>query len=274
MTGVHCTRCGKPICVECMRPAAVGYQCPDCLAKESASGYRYQHGLARSRPVVTQALIAINVVFFVCEILTGAQLNLSFDGSFGGKLVEWGALRPEYIAFNHEYWRLVTAMFLHGGLLHLAINMYVLWVLGSVIEPAFGSKRFLAIYLISGLFGSVASYMFSAPDVAGVGASGAIFGLLGAWVAYNLRRRGSPAAAAQLRWALFWIGINLVIGLSVSGIDNFAHMGGLVGGLVAGFIAEGVGHRRDDVPLQIAGFVGMFVLAAALAVFRTHMLVG
>ena len=106
--------------------------------------------------------------------------------------MQWGALEPDRIALYHEYWRLVSAMFLHGGLLHLAINMYVLWVLGSVIEPAFGSKRFLAIYLISGLFGSVASYMFSAPDVAGVGASGAIFGLLGAWVAFNLRRRAHP----------------------------------------------------------------------------------
>jgi membrane associated rhomboid family serine protease len=270
ITGVHCTRCGKPICVDCMRPAAVGYQCPDCLAQERSSGYRYQHGLTRTRPVVTQVLIAMNVGFFIAEILTGARLDASFSGSFGGSLIEWGALRPDHIAYLHEYWRLVSAMFLHGGLLHLGVNMYVLWVLGSVIEPAFGSKRFLAIYLIAGLFGSVASYTFSSPNVVGVGASGAIFGLLGAWVAYNLRRRGSPAAAAQLRWALLWIGINLVIGLTISGIDNFAHMGGLVGGLIAGFVAEGVSGRRDDVPIQIAGFVGMLLLAIILIAFRTQ----
>ena len=253
-----------------MRPAAVGYQCPDDLAQEKSSGYRYQHGLAKTRPIVTQVLIAVNVGFFLAEIATGLRLGASLTGSVGGSLVDWGALAPGRVAVLHEYYRLVSAMFLHASILHIALNMYVLWVLGSVIEPAFGSKRFLAIYLISGLFGSVASYMFSAPDVAGVGASGAIFGLLGAWVAYNVRRRGSPAASAQIRWALFWIGINLVIGFTVSGIDNFAHMGGLVGGFVAGFVAEGMSGRRDDVPVQIAGFAVMLLIAVGLIVYRTN----
>src|SRR5438105_6938482 len=209
-TGVHCTRCGKPICVDCMRPAAVGYQCPDCLAAEQHSGYKPQRGVAslRRTPRVTQTLIAINIGAFVGELVTGGRLGLTFTGDFTSRLVRWGAIYPPDIAQRHEYYRLVTAMFLHGGVLHLLVNMYVLWVLGSVIEPAFGPRRFLAIYLVAGLFGSVSSFVFSAPQTVGVGASGAIFGLLGAWVAYNLRRRGSPAASAQLRWALFWIGFN------------------------------------------------------------------
>jgi rhomboid protease GluP len=253
-----------------MRPAAVGYQCPDDLAQEQSSGYRYQHGVTKARPVVTQVLIAVNVGFFIAEVLTGTQLGASLTGNLGGSLMQWGALEPARVAMLHEYYRLVSAMFLHASILHIGLNMYVLWVLGSVIEPAFGAKRFLAIYLIAGLFGSVASYIFSAPDVAGVGASGAIFGLLGAWVAYNVRRRGSPAASAQIRWALLWIGINLVLGFTISGIDNFAHMGGLVGGFVAGFVAEGVSGRRDDVPVQIAGFVVMVLIAVALIVYRTN----
>jgi membrane associated rhomboid family serine protease len=269
-TGVHCTRCGKPICVDCMKPAAVGYQCPDCLAAERSSGYKPQRGVAslRAVPRVTQALIAINVGMFVAELATGGQLDASFSGDFNSRLVRWGALQPGRIALYHEYWRLVTAMFLHGGLLHIGLNMYVLWVLGTVIEPAYGPRRFLAIYLVSGLFGSVASFLFSSPFVTGVGASGAIFGLLGAWVAYNLRRRGSPVASAQLRWALFWIGINLVIGFSFSGIDNLAHLGGLVGGLAAGYVAEGIGRRKDDLAIQVAGFAVLIAVAIALAAFR------
>ena len=86
----------------------------------------------------------------------------------------------------------------------------------------------------------------------------------------RLRRRGSPAASAQIRWALFWIGINLVIGFTISGIDNFAHIGGLVGGFIAGFVAEGVSGRRDDVPLQVAGFAVMLLVAIALIAYRTN----
>jgi membrane associated rhomboid family serine protease len=269
-TGVHCTRCGKPICVDCMRPAAVGYQCPDDLAAEQRSGYRPQRGVSSLRrvPRVTQALIVINVAVFVAEIATGGGLTLSLTGSFRNQLVWWGAMQPGRIALYHEYWRLITAMFLHGGLLHIGLNMYVLWVLGSVIEPAFGPRRFLAIYLISGLFGNVASFLFSDVGAFGVGASGAIFGLLGAWVSYNLRRRGTPAASAQLRWALLWIGINLVIGFSFAGIDNLAHLGGLVGGLAAGYVAEGIGSRRNDQALQVVGFAALILIAVLFAAYR------
>ena len=218
-TGVHCTRCERPICTDCMRPAAVGYQCPECLQESAKSLPRSRRVLAIGTPgPVTRVLVGLNLAVFVLEIATGGRLGLDLSGAFNSKLIAWGGLQPLEIALKGEYYRLITATFLHGGLLHVALNMYVLWLLGSMIEPALGSGRFAAVYFISGLTASATSYW------------------LGSRAADRRRRvrrdlrparrlarlQLPPAArprwgAAQMRQALLWIGINFVLGLSVSG---------------------------------------------------------
>jgi membrane associated rhomboid family serine protease len=269
-TGVHCTRCERPICTDCMRPAAVGYQCPECLEEAAKSLPRSRRVLAVGTPgPVTRVLIGLNVAVFILEIATGGRLGFDMSGAFNSKLIASGGLQPLEIALHGEYYRLVTAMFLHGGLLHVALNMYVLWLLGSMIEPAIGSGKFTAVYFVSGLTASATSYWLGAANQVGVGASGAIFGLLGAWLAYSYRRRQTAWGAAQFRWALMWIGINFVLGLSVPGVDNFAHLGGLVGGVAAGALVEGVGPAQTRRAVSVGGMIGLVLLTLLIVALRT-----
>src|SRR4051794_32911103 len=147
-TGVSCSNCGKPICPDCMTPTPVGMRCPDC-AKQRTKVRTGPAAYARE-PRVTYALIAINVVALFGELLSGGTLA---SGSNLGTIGDKGSLFGAAIE-NHEYWRLVTSGFLHAGLLHILFNMYLLYVLGSMLEPALGSVRFAALYFASLLAGS------------------------------------------------------------------------------------------------------------------------
>jgi rhomboid protease GluP len=167
-----------------------------------------------------------------------------------------------------EWYRLVTAMFLHIGLFHLLLNSFAIYVFGSLIEQVLGTVRFLAVYLLTGFAAGAVSFAFGSPDRAAVGASGAVFGLLGAWLVYNLRRRSLSLGRANVQWALMLIGINLVFGLVVPRIDWLAHLGGLVAGVVAGYVAEGIGRRTVRTASQVAGLTLLLVGAAALAAWR------
>jgi rhomboid protease GluP len=168
-----------------------------------------------------------------------------------------------------QYWRLFTAMFLHANLIHILFNMYALYLFGYLIEGTFGKGRFIAIYFVTGFLASVASYTFGSPAALGVGASGAIFGLLGAWVAFNYRRRESAMAAAQLRWALMLVVINLILGFSVANIDNFAHLGGLVAGAAAGWLTEGFGPRATRTVVTVGGLALLVVVGIIMTAYRT-----
>jgi membrane associated rhomboid family serine protease len=268
LTGVHCTRCGRPICPDCMHEAPVGYQCPTCVAEARRTAPRRRARLVVGGPTsVAATLMAVNIVMFGVELVTGAAGGLVGGGS-GRRLFDLGAMQPIAIAVGDQYWRLFSAMFLHAGLIHLLFNMYALYLFGFVIERAVGSVRFLAIYFVSGFLASVASFAFGSPGTLGVGASGAIFGLLGAWVAYNLRRRGTAMASANLQWAAMIIGINLIFGFSVAGIDNLAHLGGLVSGVAAGWVAEGIGSRKVRPFVQGAGFVALIAVGVGLTFWR------
>ncbi len=270
-TGVHCTRCGRPICPDCMRPAPVGYQCPECVAgamRESQPHRKVRVRFVLGRPgIVTTSLLFLNIALFLVEVASGGLGSL-FAGPNARKLYDLGALYPPAIAIDHQYWRLVTAMFLHAGILHLALNMYALYLFGYLIEEAFGKVRFLAIYLVSGFLASVASFALGPALEVGVGASGAIFGLLGAWVAYNLRRRGTAMGSANLRGAYILILINLVISFTIPGIDWRAHVGGLVAGFLTGALAEGVGPRPLRPLVQVGGVVALVAFGLALAAWR------
>jgi membrane associated rhomboid family serine protease len=270
VTGVHCTRCGRPICPDCMTPAPVGYQCPECVreARREAPGRRTRVRFLIGRPgSITTSLLAVNIAMFVVELFAGGP-NALLDGPSPQKLFQLGALFPPAIALGHQYWRLVTAMFLHIGIIHLAFNMYALYLFGYLIEGAFGKGRYLAIYFVSGFLGGVVSFAFGPIISVGAGASGAIFGLLGAWIAYNYRRRGTALAEANLRWALMLIVLNTVIAVGFRSIDWRAHLGGLVAGVAAGWLVEGFGPRWARPYVQYGGLIAVALVGVALTAWR------
>jgi membrane associated rhomboid family serine protease len=276
VTGVHCTRCGRPICPDCMTAAPVGYQCPECVreARQTAPRRRVRVRFVLGRPgSITTALLFINVAIFLVEVLLGGPGSL-FEGPSADKLIQLGAMVPPYIARtglapeHYQFWRLISAMFLHIGLIHLAFNMYALYLFGYLIENAFGKARYIAIYFVAGFIGNVTSFAFGEAISVGAGASGAIFGLLGAWIAYNYRRRGTALAEANLRGALILIGLNTFIALSFHSIDWRAHLGGLVGGVLAGWLVEGFGSRRVQPFVQYGGLIALTLIGVALTAWR------
>lgn len=263
-TLVTCARCGRPICPEDMIDAPVGIQCPVCAGRMregplGAAGYRTRTALDRwpaARLVrgasVTQLLLAANVTIFILLLATGRP-------TAPRTLLRYGAL-PQVLP-RGEWWRLFTSMFVHIGIAHLAFNMFALIAFGPAIEGRHGKLRFLALYLASGLLAGACSLAFS-DGIVRAGASGGVFGILGAWIAFFVRHRRVPAAAGQLRSLFFLVGINLFFGATVAGIDNYAHLGGLLGGLLIGGGLELGARARAS---RLAGLVG-YVLVGGLAV--------
>lgn len=265
-TRVRCVRCRRPICPACMIPAPVGHQCPECVERARRE---FLLGPGRRMAVrsvtATRVLLAAIVAVFVVELAVGGPTALG-DGERA--LLRLGALQPFLIADGQVY-RLLTAMFLHAGLFHILFNGWALWVFGTMVERDYGTARFLAIFFLTGLLASATSYAFGSPAAIGVGASGAIFGIFGAFVAYNYRRRHLALGAANLRWATTLLLLNLLLAFSIPGIDWRAHLGGFLAGLVAGAVAEGWGTRRQRTVVAVLGFLGLAVVLVALVVCRT-----
>ncbi len=249
-TGVSCSNCGRPICPDCMTTTPVGMRCPEC-AKQRTKVVRVRE-LAKV-PRVTYALIAINVLVFLTE---QGQFTLFGSGIYG-KVINEGVLARETIAAGHsEYWRLVTSAFLHENFLHIGFNMYLLYVLGLMLEPAIGSVRFAVIYftaLLAGSFGVV--FATAAPSL---GASGAIFGLMGAAVV-ELRARGISVQQSGIGGLIV---INLIISFTIPNISVGAHIGGLIGGFLAGLAIRTADNRK----MPALGFIACLLLSA-VAVF-------
>jgi membrane associated rhomboid family serine protease len=269
-TGVHCTRCARPICTECMIPAPVGYQCPECV-QQARREFRRGPGRPRlrvSRFSATKILLLALLAGFVLEVAKGGP-NAFFQGPSLPKLIQLGAMQPWLIA-DGQYWRLFTAIFLHDGLIHIAFNAYALWLFGQFVDDAYGTRRFLLLFFLTGLLASVTSYVFSDPNTIAVGASGAVFGIFGAFIAYHYRRRNLAASAASLRWAMTMILLNAFLAFSFRTIDWRAHAGGLVAGLLAGYVLEGFGTRSTRRVVAVAGIAAMVVLGVAAVVWRTH----
>jgi rhomboid protease GluP len=200
-------------------------------------------------PLLTRILLAANVLVFVAMIVFGVLVFNTWNGTEDGRvLVLFGAKFNPLIDAG-EWWRLLTATFLHIGPFHLLFNLYALNVLGPMVEGYYGHFRFAAIYLVGGLLGSIASYAFS--DALSAGASGAIFGLSGATTVYFLRYRENFGARGRaiLQNMLLVIGVNLVFGLSMPGIDNYAHISGLLGGALAAYGLLPV-YRRPQVTVM------------------------
>jgi len=236
-TGVSCSNCGRPICTNCMTSTSVGMRCPEC-AKQKTQVRRLD---SFDRPVVTIALIAINVLVY-------------FGGSTrAGFLSDYGLYGPAVA--NGDYYRLVTSGFLHGGLLHIGFNMYILWFLGQILEPALGRVRFGALYFASLLAGSFGALLFS-PTALTVGASGAVFGLMGATFVMQ-RARGMDPMRGGIGPLIV---LNLVIGfLPGLNISIGGHVGGLIGGALAGYVIDQLQTRR------IGGWIAPLLVCVAVA---------
>ena len=186
-----------------------------------------------TRAVVTPALVIVNCLVFAATVASGAGL-LQPNGA---ALVHWGTNYGPY-TLDGQWWRLFTSMFLHFGILHLAFNMWALWSLGPLAEKLFGSVYYFVLYLFAGLCGSVASLLWH-PYLNSAGASGAIFGVLGGLLAFMVNpaiRIPASISAAQRNSALIFIAYNLLNGFSHTGIDNAAHIGGLLGGFTMGWL--------------------------------------
>lgn len=269
-TGVHCARCGRPICTECMIPAPVGYQCPECV-DQARREFRSGPGRRRvrvSRVSATGVLLLSLLAGFVVEIAQGGPGSLG-NGPGPATLIRLGAMQP-YLVADGQYWRLFTAIFLHAGLIHIAFNAYALWLFGRFVEDTYGSSRLILLFFLSGFLASATSYAFGPANAIGVGASGAVFGIFGAFIAYHFRRRDLAASAASLRWAFTMILLNALLAFGVRTIDWRAHVGGLVAGFLAGYLLEGVGPRRSRTAITIAGIAALVIAGMALVVWRTE----
>ena len=244
--GVRCRRCERPICPDCMIAAPVGFQCPECV-----KGAPVVRTLASLRPVAyaTRTLIAVNVLAYLPALAAGSGLA----GRGRSDLVRDGALLGPAVA-DGEWWRLVTSGFLHFGLLHLGFNMLLLHMLGSALEPALGRVRYLALYASALLGGSFGALLVQ-PDALTAGASGAVFGLMGATV-IGMRSRGVAVTDSGVGGLLL---VNLVLTFVVPGISIGGHVGGLAAGTAAGALLFATDHPPSA---RVAGLMGCVTLAA------------
>lgn len=216
---------------------------------------RIQTAAGRGAPIVTYSLIGVSAVVYLLQFLTGSLITNQFVFS------------PLALgAYVNEPWRMLTSVFLHGSVLHLLLNMYTLWIFGQLLEGLLGRWRFLALYLISGLAGSVGVVVFGDPMTSVLGASGAIFGLMGAFVVIQ-RRFG-----VNLTQLYVLLAINLAIGfLPGANISWQAHLGGLLGGALVGFIyleTRERSRRGIQIALLSAFAVALVVVAYAVAALK------
>jgi membrane associated rhomboid family serine protease len=252
---ILCQRCGRTICPECQTQAAVGVVCPECMKQQRHSAPRTKPVLltrltGSGSPTVTYSIIGITVAVFLLQLVPG--LGITDRLLYAGAYSYPGSLEP---------WRLLTSVFVHstGFFFHVLLNMYTLWIFGQILESMLGRGRFLALYLLSGLAGSLGVLFLAHPLVPVVGASGAIFGLMGAFLVIQRRLGGN---STQL---LILVGINLVIGfLPGTNIAWQAHVGGLIGGALIGLIFVQT-RRRDAQALQTGLIVLLAVVLVALS---------
>lgn len=258
VTALSCTRCGRPACPDCLQPASVGFHCRACQAQT-----RQAQPVARTvsgsvmgqQPVVTFVLIAINVLVFVITMIqAGGESRL-----FRSSILRDGEMWPNGVA-QGEYWRVITSGFLHLSVIHVAMNMVSLYVLGLALERMVGRNRFLAVYLLSLVGGSVGVMLLADPASAAAGASGAIFGLMGALV----------VAFRRFRLDIRQLGGILVLNLGITfflrdTISWEGHLGGLAVGAIAGAIMVYL-PQKDRTRNQVMACVGlalvMFVVLA------------
>jgi membrane associated rhomboid family serine protease len=240
-----------------MTPTSVGMRCPECSRDKTRVVRRAYAG---GDPIVTYTLIGTNVLAFLATVASGASVG---GGVGGNSVLQKAALNGPKIA-DGEVWRIVTAGFMHYGLFHLLFNMYALYILGQLLEPAIGRVRFTLIYFIALIAGSVGALILD-PNALTAGASGAVFGLMSAAIVV-LRRRGISAMESGLG---IWLLLNLAITFTVSNISIGGHIGGLIGGAIAAFVLVDL-PERFRLPRwsaeAVAAVLGVATFAAAIAI--------
>ena len=264
---VRCSHCDRPICTDCMIQAPVGWQCPDCTragAKRSrqvpaftrtSPGRSGVVGSTNPTPIVL-TIVAINVVVFFLERF----------GTDAGVIDRFG-LWPHAVHASSQYYRAFTAMWLHASFEHIFFNMITLLIVGPALEVLLGKVRFVALYLLAGLGGSVGSYLLGPHNELGIGASGAIMGVLAAYIVVGVRRRLPVAPVAIL------LVLNLALGFT-GNTDWRAHLGGLVVGGVLGLLYDYAGDLRDQNRAMVLTVGGSVVMLAILALLITSIAPG
>lgn len=270
LTGVRCVRCNRPICPDCQRSASVGFQCPDDVKAGAATVRRGRTvvgaAVSNAPPVVSYLLIAVNVAMY---LITALSPGGTLVDNTGGRLFQSWELAPVLVGYDHEYLRLVTAAFLHYGPLHILLNMFALYMIGPALEKVLGWWRFLAVYLLAALGGSVAILLLGDIRQPVVGASGAIFGLFAAALVL------SRSVGFNTRSLLITIGINFVFTFSVPGISKLGHIGGFVVGGLATLALMGWSLQRRPVSsqlrnIQLLSLAGILIVLVVAAIWRTE----
>ena len=271
-TGLSCSECGRPICADCANFGPVGIRCPDHASVRKSPTTRLKPrpvlrapgvALASGNAPVTKTLIAINLAVYLITVVQGGGLN-----SPGGSLLSKWILYGPYVAHG-DWWRLVTSMFLHASILHIAFNMYALWVIGTPVEQYLGRARYLGLYFASGLAGA-AGALLQSPTTPVLGASGAIFGILGSMLIIEWQVTGRLAGNAMT-----FIVINLVISFAIPNISWGGHVGGLIGGILVtlAYAHWGDRGRAQYGQLGLGGILGLVsvgVGSVAIAYFRVR----
>jgi membrane associated rhomboid family serine protease len=285
-TGLSCSDCGRPICADCATFAPVGIRCPDHAGAQGGKKpmqikpptvHRAQGmSLATGDAPITKALIGINAAIFIITVAQGQGGFSNPGGSLFNKFVLVGSIPHQFaslvpfgdLAHDGEWYRLATSMFLHASILHIGFNMYVLWAIGRPVEQYLGTARYIGLYFVSGLAGA-AGAVVTAPFTPVVGASGAIFGILGAMLILEWQVTGRLAGQAMTL-----IVINLVFTFLIPNISYGGHVGGLIGGILItlGF-AHWRGGRAQYGKLSVEGIVVLVAVAVAsvaIAYFRVR----
>ena len=274
-TGLSCSECDRPICVDCMTVAPVGIRCPEhaggaprpkVTAQRAVRTARYQ--VREGVSIVTKVLVAINVLVYLVELGEGAGVNATSGWIFDHfSLVARAQYADGTLAgvAHGEWWRLITAAFLHYGPIHLGMNMLALWWLGGPVEMVLGRTRFILLYLASGLAGSAGALVWS-PNAITVGASGAIFGMLGAGLILEYRATGSLAGNY-----LTLIIINLAFTLGFAGnISVGGHVGGLIAGILGTLVIVNVGRAYRQLDPAVVGLVALGALSVVIAYWKVR----
>ena len=263
-----------------MTPTSVGMRCPECAGDKTEVRRPAYGGIGGGVAKATIVLIGINAVAFLLELITGSGgltvggSSVFADGALCGHAVGDGGIcggnGSVIVSDGGEWWRIITAGFLHASIIHLALNMFLLYVLGQVLEPAIGTARFVAVYVVSLIAGSAGALLLTSPSTFTIGASGAIFGLFLATIIIAYAR-GFTQVVQQLG---FWLVLNLVFTFSASGVSVGGHLGGLVGGALGALLVLGAERRiarRETLGAELAvlAVMGIAFFVAAM-VFATN----
>lgn len=257
-TRLRCSECGRLICAECSHDAAVGQKCSECAKPRGrhrvVTAQQTFGGASFATTPVTYSIIAVAVAVYVLGFLS-AEIDNTLIRNFASVniLIEDG-----------EWWRVLTAAFLHGSLFHIGFNMYALYLFGPRLEREVGGPAFAALYFSAAAGGGAASSIFGPTFVISIGASGAIFGLFGAWMFVAYRLRATPAGKAMFNQLSVLLAINLALPIIIPNIDWRAHVGGLITGVVVAWLWSVLAVGRPNARL-IRTVVGTAVLLLALA---------